>query len=342
MFKKIDFPQSWSTLTWEQICMCWQAKIRYGGNPDVARCAALLCLMDCSVEGRRKNLYNSTTGEMLYNLRDKDGHKWIVTPRELSQMAKAIIPWFDYPYGDPGEPEERDDKGVIVKRRREPVGGYVGPMRDALQLTVDKLKIGYKTFALPQVACNNLTWQQYRSLQVLSPLLFQENGEENVLEVQSKFLAHILTPRSMALFATAGGSIRFRPHYEFHYDTEQADGLIPYWRKRLSSGSSGSLYSNEYCQRQALFHICFQVYQTALAYYSVTYPLLFTSTGKKDPLRDALTGEVGTINTVMKYAGYADQQQVYDSNLPFVLDILNTMAKEAKEVEKMNRKAKKK
>ena len=55
-----------------------------------------------------------------------------------------------------------------------------------------------------------------------------------------------------------------------------------------------------------------------------------------------MQGEVGTINTIMKYAGYAEQQQVYDSNLPFVLDILNTMTKEAKEIEKMNAKIKKK
>ena len=59
-------------------------------------------------------------------------------------------------------------------------------------------------------------------------------------------------------------------------------------------------------------------------------------------MRDALQGEVGTINTVMKYAGYAEQQQVYDSNLPFVLDILNTMTREAKEIEKMNAKVKRK
>jgi hypothetical protein len=42
----------------------------------------------------------------------------------------------------------------------------------------------------------------------------------------------------------------------------------------------------------------------------------------------------------MKYAGYAEQQQVYDSNLPFVLDILNTMTKEAKDIEEMNAKYK--
>ena len=79
-----------------------------------------------------------------------------------------------------------------------------------------------------------------------------------------------------------------------------------------------------------------------LTYYAASYPLLFDSGGKNDQMRDALTGEVGTINTIMKYAGYAEQQQVYDSNLPFVLDILNTMTKEAKEIERMNARIKKK
>ena len=44
-----------------------------------------------------------------------------------------------------------------------------------------------------------------------------------------------------------------------------------------------------------------------------------------------------SLNTIMKYAGYAEQQQVYDSNLPFVLDILNTMTKEAKELENIKK-----
>ena len=57
-------------------------------------------------------------------------------------------------------------------------------------------------------------------------------------------------------------------------------------------------------------------------------------------MHDALQGEVGTVNTIMKYAGYAEQQQVYDSNLPFIFDILNTMTKEAKEIEEMNAKYK--
>ena len=68
--------------------------------------------------------------------------------------------------------------------------------------------------------------------------------------------------------------------------------------------------------------------------------MLFEGGGKHGPMNDALQGEGGTVNTIRKYSGYSEQQQVYDSNLPFVLDILNTMTKEAKEIEAMNAKIK--
>ena len=61
-----------------------------------------------------------------------------------------------------------------------------------------------------------------------------------------------------------------------------------------------------------------------------------------DPLHTALTGEVGTINAVMKYQGYASPQEIYDTNLPIILGVLNNMTKEAKEIEKMNAKIKRK
>jgi hypothetical protein len=322
-------PQSWSELSWQQLHDCWQVKQRYGGNADVARVAAMLVLLGCEV-CLGATVFSPRTGETLYRLKDKDGIFWIVTAREAAQMAKATLPWFDYPYGDPGEPAVKDDKDRIVKEAREAVRGYVSPMRDALILPKDTLKVGRKVFALPQVACNNLTWQQYRSLQAIAPQLFSEGVDDSqAAGLQAQFLAHCLVPRSLDLLDTTGGTIRFRPHYEFCYNTSQAEGLVPWWRKRMA-------------REQGLFHICFQSYQTALTYYAATYPLLFSGEEKKDAMRDALSGEVGTINTIMKYAGYAEQQQVYDSNLPFVLDILNTMTKEAKEIERMNAKIKKK
>lgn len=337
----LNFPTCWSELTWQQLCNMWEVKQRYSGNNDVARVAALLALLRCHVYHKRKkssSLIHPVTGEPLYQLCDEDGRLWTVTPREAAFMAGKVLAWFDYPYGDPGEKEQKDAQGIVIKERREPVAGYVSPMRDAMILPVETIKIGYRHFALPGVACNNLTWQQYRSLQTISPQLFAEGlTDDQALTLQAKFLANILTPRTIALLDTSGGSIRLRPHYEYRYNAEQAEGLVRWFERRLKkvTGQSTNMMST-------LFHVCFQTYQTALNYYSLAYPLLFTSTGRGDTLRDALTGEVGTVNTVMKYAGYAEQQQVYDSNLPFVLDILNTMTKEAKEIEKMNSKMKRK
>lgn len=371
MIFPISLPKSWCELSWQQLTQMWIVKLRYSSNPEVARAAACLDLLGLHTvydsRGSQRSSVDPLTGETIYALRSADGQLWSVTPRLLAYLAKETMLWFDFPYGDPGEKEERDEKGKIIKERREAVNGYVSPMRDAMILPTEKLivegaelraeneKNGWKrllpsifsskTFSLPQVACNNLTWQQYRSLQAIVPQLFQEGiTDKQAVALQAQFLAHCLVPRSFALLDTTGGSIRIRPHWEYKYDAEQAEGLAKWWEKKLLSVKFQPDIRGYMPRRGllALFHICFQVYQTAVQYYSAVYPLLFQDNGKSDPLRDALTGEVGTINTVMKYAGYTEQQQVYDSNLPFVLDILNTMTKEAKEIEKMNSRIKKK
>ena len=333
----MKIPESWSELSWQQLCDVWSAKIRYGGNADVARSAALLALCRCSESCHSTAAYRTDTGESLYTLRSEDGTLYEMTPRELSQLAKQALPWFDYPYGDPGDPAVKDEKGKVIKEARDPHRGYVGPMRDALGLTETEVMVGGICFALPQVACNNLTWQQYRSLQAVAPHLFEDGiTDEQALDLQAQFLAHCLVPEAVASGSRYGaaaqhqtGRDHFAPKHTFHYNVERAEQTVPFWRLQLAAAPT-------------LFHICFQCYQTALTYYAATYPLLFGGDKKNDTMRDALQGEVGTVNTVMKYAGYAEQQQVYDSNLPFVLDILNTMTKEAKEIEKMNARIKKK
>ena len=328
-----ELPKSWSELSWRQLCDVWQCKMRYGGNADAARAAALLAL--CGLEPVRKTelQYDPVTGEAVYTLQDGEGRLWTVTPRELSQMARQSLPWFDYPYGDPGKEAVRDDKGRVVEEAVAPHRGYVSEMRDAMILSETELEVDGVLFALPQMACNNLTWQQYRSLQALAPMLFQEGmGDDEVLDLQAQFLAQILVPAR----DNSNSADRFASRHDFTYSTERAEQSVAFWRERLATTVPDGSPSGA----SVLFHICFQTYQTALTYYAEAYPLLFSDGGKRDPMRDALQGEVGTINTIMKYAGYAEQQQVYDSNLPFVLDILNTMTKEAKDIEKMNQQIK--
>ena len=344
---------SWSGLTWRQLCGCWRCKIRYGGNPDVARAAALMELMGLEVGSREPGAgsQDAVTGEPLYRLRDGDGGLWTVTPRELSQAAKAALPWFDWPYGDRGDEAVKDEGGTVIKEARDGVRGYVNPgWRDAMMLqeeTVDVARrplpaaLWRKRFALPQVACNNLTWQQYRSLQAITPQLFQEGlTEEQAIDLQAQFLAHSLVPRSLALLDTGGNSIRLRPHWEYTYDAARAEGLVRFWRKALSTRSNRSNQSIP--PAAVLYHVCLQCYQTALTYYAAVYPLLFSDDGKKGRMQDALQGEVDTINAVMHHAGYTSQQEVYDSNLPFILGILNAMAKEAQQIEAMNARIKSK
>lgn len=319
-------PGSWSELTWQQMIDCWNAKLRYGGNGDVAQAAALLALCRLTVTGKQD--YDPVTGEDIYRLCGDDGRQWTVTARELAAYARQAIPWFAFPYGDPGEPAVRDDKGKVTKEARDPVRGYVDPMNDALSLQEQEVMVGGSHFALPQLACNNLTWQQYRSLQAIAPQLFAEGiTDEQALDLQAQFMAHCLVPAAVAPKQPSGDP--FSPAHTFRYDVDRAEQTVPFWRQQLVIAP-------------ALFHICFQCYQTALGYYSRAYPLLFSGDGKQDPYTDALKGEVGTVNAVMHHAHYSSQQEVYDSNLPFILDILNTMTKEAKDIEQMNARIKSK
>lgn len=346
-------PKSWSDLTWQQLCELWQAKMRYGGKPDVARVAALLGLLGLSGEYKAHKAYGAympyspQTGERQYLLRSEDGSLYTVTPRELSQLAKKALPWFDWPYGDPGEKEERDENGKVIREEREAVKGYVTSVsdwHDALALPKKYIVVRSYHFALPEVACYNLTWEQYRTLQNIASNLFTEGmSDAETLNWQAQFLSHCLTPRSFALLDTTGSSVRLRPHWEYTYNSARAEGMVSFWQKQLENHRKIQNILNHPSRLSVdvLFNICFQVYQSAVAgYYATAYPMLFGG-GKSDTLTDALKGETRTVNAVMKYAGYTEQQQVYDTNLPFVLDYLNAMTEEAKEIERINSKIKK-
>lgn len=333
-------PQSWSAMTWQQLCDVWTAKMRYGGNPDVAAAAALLALTGltpvaepCPTEatGAASGSLDALTGERLYLLAAGDGRQYTATPRQLAHIARQAMPWLAFPYGDQGDREERDDEGKVVRERREGHPGYVNPAtdwRDAMALPQETVTIDGITFALPQAAMNNLTWHQYRALQAIVPMIFQEGtSDDDALSMQAQFLAYSMTPEAVS----GSDADPFAPRHRFKYDADRAEQTVAFWREQLAQGSP-------------LFHICFQVYQTAMQnYYPSVYPLLFGgSSSKSDPLHTALSGEVDTINAVMKYQGYTDPQQVYDANLPIVFGTLNTMTKEAKEIEKINRSVKRK
>ena len=372
-------PQSWSELSWQQLTGCWQAKMRYGGNADVARAAALLAVITADQGGYTVSRGDTDprTGEQQYVLstplpQQGGAVGWVFTARELAHLARQTMPWFEYPYGDQGDKEEHDEQGKVIRERREGHPGYVHPnqqdWRDAMVLTEETVEVAGVTFALPQGACSNITWHQYRSLQAIAPQLWQDGlTEDEARSLHAQFLAYILVPAP----ATADTGDRFHTKPSFRYDAERAEASVAFWEKTLSQPlpvmersdyhkTRFSRWSRRkddlpYPQQDillpalqgrgrgeglsvdglTLFHICFQVWQTAVAnFYPSVFPLLFGG-GKSDPLHTALTGETDTINAVMKYQGYSSPEQVYNTELPIILGTLNTMSKEAKEIEKI-------
>jgi len=351
-------PKTWSELSWRQLCGCWQAKMRYGGNADVARSAGLLAVITADQGGYTVSRGDTDprTGEQQYVLstplpQQGGAGGWVFTARELAHLARQTMPWFDWPYGDQGDKEERDEQGKVIRERREGHPGYVHPnqqdWRDAMVLTEETVEVAGVTFALPQGACSNITWHQYRSLQAIAPQLWQDGlTDEEARSLHAQFLAYILVPAP----ATADTGDRFHTRPSFRYDAERAEASVAFWEEQLRGEEHRPIPADAPThqpsaishQPSLLFHICFQVWQTAVAnFYPSVFPLLFGG-GKSDPLHTALTGETDTINAVMKYQGYSSPEQVYNTELPIILGTLNTMSKEAKEIEKMNAKIKRK
>ena len=158
-------PKSWSDLTWQQLCQMWQVKQRYGGNPDVARAAALLRLVSGFRFQVSRGDINPETGEQQYILetRNLKPETYVITPRELAWMAKEALPWFDFPYGDPGKEAVKDEKGNVVEEAVAPVRGYVSNMRDALILPSDYVAVSGFRFQVSGEGGSR--WRSYLKLE---------------------------------------------------------------------------------------------------------------------------------------------------------------------------------
>lgn len=93
---------------------------------------------------------------------------------------------------------------------------------------------------------------------------------------------------------------------------------------------------------QRMFPVMVQYFQSVQEAYARMYPELFTPSGKKAGTHNPIKIEVEMVNNVMKYQGFDDYDAVYDSEAVRILGIMNAMAKEAKEIEKMNQQYRKK
>ena len=245
--------------------------------------------------------------------------------------------------------------GCSIEKLYQAVTSQTRFLDDPLKLTAlpeEYIIIGGTRYKLPEPLLGNLSYEQFNNCQHAMvdfwhiidrqsrahksssagtsaspsasalPSLFCEGLDAPV----SRFIAHILTPPSVRYYDTERGKGRGM-EIEYNYDSRRADRIAETILPLVSP---------------ALFPVLYQLFQSSLSSFSALFPYVFTENSKKGADVNPLVSELGTLNAVMKYQGYTAQQEVYDTNALIIFKVIDTMTKEAKDMEKATKKAKRK
>lgn len=201
-----------------------------------------------------------------------------------------------------------------------------------------------KKFKSPETLMVNVTYEQYGNaqrflveywelMQQAEELISEKDKCKELKEVYAKadkskahFLSTMLCPPSIQTYVTDESGTYKSNREVWIYNANQAD-------------ENAYLFKGKKCN--VLFEIMVQYVQSCLGYYKEAFPDLFTS-HKGNNNKDFLVMEADNINGIKKYAGFRNYQDIYNSNMFFIFGVMNNMCKEAKEIEEMNKKMRRK
>lgn len=198
-----------------------------------------------------------------------------------------------------------------------------------------------KQFKSPSDLMTDITYQQYSSAQnLLSEYWNTVKLIDTLIERRASRLAITEQMKKIQMYQCQFLSVLFTPSY-IEKETMK-DGKTIRMNRRVWLYDQSQIKDNEWRFRHVsgrMFPVMLQFFQSVQTYFSFIYPDLFT-TAKGSEGKDAVKMEVETINAVMKYQGFKDYSEVYNSESVRILGVLNTMSKDAKQIEEMNRKMK--
>lgn len=228
------------------------------------------------------------------------------------------------------------------------------------QLPIDTITIGKKQWRLPSALITSITYEQYTNAQQLQQAVWSLT--DNLKQEQQRIMEELQAGQSGTLNASPE-SPEERSDQVSPDDIQQrlaelepmAQELQRYRAQLLShlliQAEKGAEYKSEDAEERVdffvkhidehpyLLDILIQHLQSCLGVYKTQFPDLFSGDGKgSDTI--PMVSEVNTINAIMKWQGYQEQQKVFDSNAIFIFSILNSMTKEAKAIEEANAKMK--
>lgn len=309
-------PGGWAELTWDQLLWTW--KLLGSERPlHEAYIDMFQCYMQCHLDTTDQGV-DPDSGELIYyfiadnyTLADDDGNpqpvRFSITPADLYIMCQEDLKWMqEDPYCIIELPTDTLDHGDLTWDVSVP-NAETGR---AEEQTV--------RFHVPEALINNITWQQYQLCQQLMQAMQQDDS------FRSRFISHCLTPCTSRKYTTTGQVL-----YEYKYDPVVAEANIPFFEQHPMPG---------------LAEVLIQLFQSSLKHYKTEFTHLFSSSGGGDgPDKSEFIQEISTINSIVKWSNmFHTPEAVLEANVPIIFDILDKMQNEARQIEEMNAKMKRK
>ncbi len=349
-------PCSWNECSWEQIIEIYKLIGEYGKQRAVRNLHIWLYLSNLVIAEGEGEI--SDSGEVTYWLKyvseskkHEDDEFFAVKADDLSLYlngshlteeerklagrsaakieCKGVLDWVDELVGNKGQ------------------GGLT-------QLPINTITMGKKKWRLPSALITNITYEQYTNAQQLQQAVW--GLTDQLKQEQEQIMNEIQSMQSNANEEGLQSSISESDIQRRFAELEPISKELQRYRAQLLShllvpAEKGVEYKSEDAEERVdfflkhadehpyLLDILIQHLQSCLGVYKTQFPELFSGNGKgTDTI--PMINEVNTINAIMKWQGYQEQQKVFDSNAIFIFSILNSMTKEAKAIEEANAKIK--
>ena len=200
-----------------------------------------------------------------------------------------------------------------------------------------------KRFKAPSDLLTSLTYEQYSLAQNLISKYWDSVGVINFLRERGR--------KAQAIRMAERKSVKVQCQLLavlFNVASRQTEVRTEFSTRKVSrkvwSYDSRQINNWKYFRfaYKRIFPVMLQYFLSVQVYYSNIYPELFTNkggSGKK--ANNYLIMEVDSMNQIMKYSGFSNYQDIYNSHAVFILGVLNDMNKYARSIEEMNARFKK-
>lgn len=275
------------------------------------RLRVFLCLLGIRIAGRT---VTDESGETVFIFRRK-GIRHIF--ERIPMRAWQVNQWIDSRL-------KFLDRPTALLKSPYP---FVTLRRGRLKLKGPANMMGDVTFQQYLVAQNTLNsyWNQLKHIE---EAIHNKSGRKTLkqltkraTELRCSFLATMFCPSAMETGRIQDGRyIRTPERIIWSFSTSQTDDNAHHFRK----------------VQERMFPVMELFFQSVQEAYSRLYPDLYTPSGKGKKVTNPIVQEVGMVNSIMKEQGFTSPEAVYSCEAVRILEIMDSMCKKAKEIDRMN------